>query len=95
MLVQSLGILFYLKKVKNQSIGPIPIYLRITVDGIPKELSLKRSWPRDRWSKVSNRAKGSKTDCKILNEFIDIINNKIYDARRQLIERGQIITAML
>jgi integrase len=94
MLEQSLGILFYLKKVKNQSNSPIPIYLRITVDGIPKELSLKRSWLRDRWSKVSNRAKGNKTDCKILNEFLDLINNKVYDARRQLIERGQIITSV-
>lgn len=84
MLEKSLGILFYLKKTKNHSRKLIPIYLRITVDGVPKELSIKRSWVPERWNKIANRAKGSKLDSKILNEYIDILQNKVYDARKQL-----------
>ena len=44
MLEKSLGLLFYLKKPKDYKNGPVPIYLRITVDGVEKEMSTKRSW---------------------------------------------------
>ncbi|WP_376749063.1 MULTISPECIES: Arm DNA-binding domain-containing protein [Sphingobacterium] len=36
------SLLFYLKKPKNYVNGPKPIYIRITVDGIPKEVSTGR-----------------------------------------------------
>jgi hypothetical protein len=41
MLVKSFGLHFSLKKAKTYEKDTIPIYLRITVDGIPKELSTK------------------------------------------------------
>jgi hypothetical protein len=31
-------LLFYLKKPKNYESGPMPIYMRITVDGLPKRV---------------------------------------------------------
>lgn len=40
MLEKSFSLLFYLKKPRNYSKGAMPIYLRITVDGIPKEVSI-------------------------------------------------------
>lgn len=33
------SLLFYLKRPKNYVAGAMPIYMRITVDGVPKELS--------------------------------------------------------
>lgn len=36
------SLLFYLKKPKNYVSGPKPIYMRITVSGIPKEISTGR-----------------------------------------------------
>jgi hypothetical protein len=53
MLDKSFRLLFYLKKPKNYSKGEIPIYLRITVDGISKELSVKRSCDPGRWNSFS------------------------------------------
>ena len=50
----------------------MPIYIRITVDGIPKEVSLGRQWCPDRWNLNTGKAIGIKEDSKKLNEFLDV-----------------------
>ena len=40
---KTFGLLFYVKRAKIDSNGKAPIYVRITVDGIRSELSIKRS----------------------------------------------------
>ncbi|WP_419699015.1 Arm DNA-binding domain-containing protein [Mucilaginibacter sp. NFX135] len=87
MLEKSFGLLFFLRKPRNYTDGPMPLYLRITVDGIPKELSVKRSWPPSRWDAKSNRASGTKEDAKQLNHYLDVLQNKAYDVRKDLIDR--------
>jgi hypothetical protein len=67
MLEESFGLLIYLKKPKNYVEGPLPLYLRITVDGNVKELSLNRSWEKHRWNPYSSRAVGNKEDARELN----------------------------
>lgn len=93
MLEKSFTILFYLKKPKNYLKGPIPVYLRITVNGVPKELSVKRTFDPNRWNKDSCRAIGNKEDARSMNEFLDLIQAKVYDARRKLIEAGTPVTS--
>jgi hypothetical protein len=43
-----------------------------TVDGIPKELSLKRTWEKNRWNNGAGRASGTKEDAKSLNAYLDL-----------------------
>jgi integrase len=93
MLEKSLGLLFYLKKPKDYVDGEVPVYLRITVDGVPKEMSTKRFWDPDRWNLRASRANGTKQDAKSLNAYLDILQNKAYDARTELIDRGKVVTA--
>ncbi len=92
MLEKSFTILFYLKKQKKYVKGVQPIYLRLTVDGIPKELSIKQPWDPNRWNKRSGRPIGTKEDAKTLYEFLDMIQAKVYEARRKLLESGTQIT---
>lgn len=94
MLEKSFGLLFYLKKPKDYVRGPIPIYLRITVDGDEKEMSVKRLWEPSRWNAHANRATGTKEDTRSLNEYLDVVQNKAYDARKDMISRGEVITAV-
>jgi integrase len=94
MLEKSFGLLTYLKRPKNYKGGEMPVYLRITVDGIEKELSAKRSWEPSRWNVRSNRASGTKEDARALNTYLDVLQNKAYEARKQLIEKGKVVTAM-
>jgi hypothetical protein len=94
MLEKSFGLLFFLKQPRNYEAGPMYIYLRITVDGVSKELSVKRSWLSSRWSAKANRASGNKEDAKELNHYLDVLQSKAYEARKQLIESGRVVTAV-
>lgn len=95
MLEKSIGMLFLLKKPKNYQKGSLrDIYLRITVDGISKELSCKRKWDPLRWSRKANKAIGQKEDAKELNTYLDTLKTMAYDAKRQLLDRGKMVTAV-
>jgi site-specific recombinase XerD len=93
MLEKSLGLMFFLKNPKNYEKGDKYIYLRITVDGVSKELSTKRDWDPARWHVRSGRALGTKEDAKTLNLMLDTIALKAQDARRILIAENKEITA--
>src|SRR5687767_13773837 len=93
MLDKSFGLLFYLKKPKDYARSAIPIYVRITVDCVRIELSVKRSWDATRWNSHAGRALGTKEDAKVLNIYLDAYQNKVYDAKRKLVESEKMITA--
>jgi site-specific recombinase XerD len=84
---------FLFKKPKNYRKGEILIYLRITVDGIPREVSVKRNCDPDRWNPDAGRASGTKESIKALNTYLDTSQAKVYDAKRKLIEANQMITS--
>ena len=67
MLEKSFSLLFYLKKSKAYRKGPMPIYMRITVDGIRKEISTSRQCDPDRWNANAGRVNGTKEHVKLLN----------------------------
>lgn len=77
MLEKSLGILFFLKQTRNYDGGLMPVYLRITVDGVPSEISTKRKWDPLRWDSRKGRASGTKDDAKALNTFIELLAHKV------------------
>jgi Phage integrase family/Arm DNA-binding domain len=60
MIPKNFGLLFYLKKQHGDKKVNRPIYLRITVDGVLKEMSVKRSWDPARWNPKIGRAIVSK-----------------------------------
>lgn len=69
------------------------IYLRITVNGIPKETSTKRKWDVDRWNQETGRATGAKEDARIINHFLDTLSNKIANAKTDLISNDVTVTS--
>jgi len=93
MLDKSFGLLFYLKKPKNYVKGEAPIYLRITVDSTPKELSVKRSCDPARWNPHSGRASGTREDVKALNKYLDTYQARVFEAKRKLVESGLMVSA--
>jgi len=83
------SMLFYLKKAKNQQPGDVPIYVRITMDGSRSECSTSRQCDSRKWCSRSGRAKGSKEDARILNSYLDQLQNKVYTAHRDLVSLGK------
>ena len=92
MLESSFGLVFFLKIPRNESKIRV-VYLRITVDGIPKETSTKRKWDISRWDQKLERAIGSKEDAKSLNFFLDSLILKINQYKTENMYNGKLITA--
>jgi integrase len=92
MLESSFGLVFFLKIPRNES-KIRTVYLRITVDGIPKETSTKRKWDSTRWDQKSERAIGTKEDARSLNFFLDSLILKVNEIKTEMMYSGKLITA--
>lgn len=85
MLEQSYGLSYFLKSSKNQSTTDRYVYIRITVDGIPKETSTKRQWDYTRWNQKTEKAIGTKEDARALNSFLETLTTKINNFKTDLL----------
>ncbi len=65
------SLLFYLKKPKKYVKGAIPVYLRITVNGKPLEMSASRKCEPEVWNNKAGHMEGKKEDTKIFNAYLD------------------------
>jgi len=88
------SLLFYLKKPKNYVAGSMPIYMRITVDGVPKELSTGKQCDPERWNAKTLRLDGKKEDARTINCHLKTIEDKVDQAHTDLFKAGQEITAL-
>lgn len=92
MLQNSFGFTFFLKaSAKKENVRSI--YLRVTVDGISKEASIKQRWDATRWNQKLERATGTREDAKTLNLFLDSLQVKINQFRIDQLNDGEIISA--
>ncbi|ALL08711.1 recombinase [Pedobacter sp. PACM 27299] len=87
------SLLFYMKKPKNYQNGVAPIYLRITVNGSRSEVTTGRSCEPSQWNAISGRGNGKKEEMKSFNAYLDNLQNKVFEAHRQLTEKNDLITA--
>lgn len=85
--------LFYLKKPKNYVSGPVPIYLRITVNSKRAEISVGRECLPEKWNSEAGLAIGSKDDVKALNAYLSILQGKLHQQHSLMIAAGETITA--
>jgi site-specific recombinase XerD len=90
---KSFGLLFYLKKPKNFKEGQRPVYLRITVNGISSEICTKRKCDYSDWNNTAGRMDGKTEFAKSLNSYLDVLQRKIYEARKNLAENDFPVTA--
>lgn len=93
MLGNNFSLLFYLKKPKNYKQGAMPIYLRITVDGVVKEISTSRHCEPKLWSKEGEKATGKTEECRELNYYLSTLRMKVFEVKRLLIEASKTVTA--
>jgi len=94
MLEKSFGLVFFLKKPKSQRVSTLrPVYLRITINGIFKDVSIKRDWKTEHWNTPLGRASGNSESAKELNSYLEVITSKVYQAKKQLIDEDKELTA--
>lgn len=90
---KSLGLLFYLKKRKNYPDQPVPIYFRITVDRIEREICTKLNVDPSKWSTQSQRLSGRTDAAKAVNDCLDVLYTKAIQARTHLMALSKQVTA--
>jgi len=90
---RSFGLLFFLRKTRIIGSREDDIFVRITVNGNYCEISTKRKCDRSRWNGSSGRVIGKTADAKQLNSYLDTFQQKIYEAKRQLLETNQEVTS--
>ncbi|MDP9078588.1 MAG: site-specific integrase [Bacteroidota bacterium] len=89
------SLLFYLKRPKNYENGPMPIYLRITVNGKRAETTSGRECLPANWNSKLGRFRGTKEEIKSFNAYLDNLQSQVYEAHKTLTEAGVLITANL
>jgi site-specific recombinase XerD len=90
---KSFGLFFYLKKTKGYIKGDIPIYLGLTANRTSTEISTKRKCDPEIWISSAGRVKGKTEFAKSLNTYLDLLQQKVYDARNKLLENNHRLTA--
>lgn len=86
------NLLYYLKKAKVNSLGEVPIYLRITIDGKITEISTKRTIQPSKWNSKSQKSSGSTEESKSLNFYLKSFEQKVYDSYHQLMKDKSKVT---
>ncbi|PCH69195.1 MAG: recombinase [Bacteroidetes bacterium] len=89
------SILFYIKRSKLLKNGDAPVYVRITINGVSDEVSLKRSIEPKLWDTKRNKAKGSSEEARQLNDYLNSVRGQIFYHHQQMQEKGKTITAKL
>jgi site-specific recombinase XerD len=87
--------LFFLKKGHKFKGGPLPIYLRITVEGKQVELSIQRNCDRNKWNQLTGRMVGRTDEAIQLNSYLDSVQGKIFEIQREAEIKDYKITAEL
>jgi len=88
----NISILFYSKTSKKNKNNDVPIYLRITVNGKRIEQTTNRFIPLSQWSRVAGKMKGSSTEARTFNNFLDALKNKVHTLEREMVIDGKPIT---
>lgn len=74
-----MSILFYKKSSKAAKNGLIPIYQRITINGIRIELSTSRFVEESKWNTSAGKMKGNSEEARLINSHLDLLKTKVYE----------------
>ncbi len=90
---KSFGFIFHLKKNKDLSASELTVYMRITVNGVYAEISTKRKCNPINWNVVAGRMNGKGDTARTFNAYLDTLQQKVFEAKRKLIETDKELTA--
>jgi site-specific recombinase XerD len=84
---------FYLRKSRSNKSSESDIYLRISLDNKRVALSINRKVDPRKWSSKSEKALGKSPEATELNNYINILKNKIKNIHQNLIEKDKTVSA--
>ena len=88
------NVLYYIKKAVTLKDGQNPIYCRITVSGSRTEFSVNRTIEENNWSQQAGKSTGKDQASRNLNQYLDQLKVKIFNAQAKLIQDNAPVTAI-
>lgn len=86
------NLLFHVRKGRKDSTGMVPVYLRVTVNGKSSTISINRKVSLTAWDDKRGRVKQKIISEKSVNDYIETINVKAFEAHKQLLDDGKAVT---
>jgi integrase len=87
------SLLSFVRNDKLSTDGLVPVYLRITVDGVRALLSTKTFVDPDRWNAKKGCVKGTTEDTRLLNGTIENFEHRAREVYNRLLADGKVISA--
>ena len=84
---------FYLRKSRTNKTSESDIYLRISVNNKRSALSINRKVDPRKWHPKSEKMMGKSAEATELNNFINVLRNKIKNIHQTFIENNRTISA--
>ncbi len=81
--------LFYAKAAKSNKNGLLPIYQRITVNGERIEMSTSKFIEKAKWNTSAGKIKGSSEEARLINSYLDILKNKVYETEKWMVTQQE------
>lgn len=88
-----MSILFYVRSSKSSKSGLVPIYQRITINGVRIELSTSKFVEKLKWNSSAGKMKGTSEEARIINSYLDILKLKAYETEKWMVNNNQEINA--
>jgi site-specific recombinase XerD len=92
---KTFNLLFLVKKNKIKANGTAPIYLRITIDGVPKEISSKRYVLPEKWDSKLQKVSGNSPEVKAINSYLKALEQEVYDAHHSVMKDKEHATSSI
>ena len=90
---KTFGVHFWLKKTAIRGNNKIPIYARVTVDGLRADISLKRATTETDWCIKSGSLNPRLASSKNTNSYLDDVYAKLLNCHKQLHFENALIPA--
>lgn len=92
---KTFNLLFLVKKNKIKANGTAPIYLRITIDGVPKEISSKRYVLPEKWDSKLQKVSGNSPEVKAINSYLKALEQEVYEAHHSVMKDKEHATSSI
>lgn len=84
-----MSILFYVRSSKSSKSGLVPIYQRITINGVRIELSTSKFVEKSKWNPLAGKMKETSEETRIINSYLDILKLKAYETEKWMVNNNQ------
>ncbi|HKL90677.1 MAG TPA: site-specific integrase [Allomuricauda sp.] len=87
-------ILFWINKSRSSN-NCAELYARVTINGKRTNIGLKRKVDIDLWDTDNKKAKGKTKEAKEINDYINLVQSRLFNIYQDLKYKGDLITPQL